>query len=93
MAEAEDDLTALPWWGGVYKMDRAVRDESLDTAREHCERRVREAARAAGHEPVGRVRLVWEDRDPDGPQDAEPGDKVWAEVGVQVRPNAQRYAP
>jgi hypothetical protein len=73
----------------------------MDECTALCEGKIRRAAREAGHEPYGRVDLSWHDYDPDSPEAAAvhlgvdpppPVDpeKVWADVRVQVRPNALR---
>lgn len=93
-------------WGAVYAVSREERDRHLDAAVEVCERRIREAARAAGHEPVGRVIVTWHNRepgvDPDNQQAddhgldldgyRDPTGKVWATVVVAVRPGGAAKA-
>lgn len=53
-------------WGGAYRFPRAAFDAvgGVDSCDSGAQQRVREAARAAGHEPEGRVRLRWYDADP-----------------------------
>lgn len=88
MAEAED-LTDLPWWGGVYAMNRSARAESYGEVIDLVSRKVRESARSAGHEPRGAVDVSWSEWDPDDPaillREPEPHPtKVWAKVAVRV---------
>jgi hypothetical protein len=92
MTTPEIDLDSLPWWGGVYKIDRSVRDApgGFDDTVAVVSGRVRASARAAGHEPRGGVTVQWSEYDPDDvpPGDPPPADpdKVWAIVQVRVVP-------
>lgn len=101
MTTGTDQDPTLRDWGAAYAMDRDARDAEPDTAREVCERRIREAARAAGHEPVGRVLVTWHDQEPGVDPDSTPLDdrtrltpskRVWASVVVAVRPNGAAKA-
>ena len=93
MAEAED-LTDLPWWGGVYALNRSARAESYGEVVDLVSRKIRESARSAGHEPRGAVDVAWSEWDPDEWDPDDPAillrepephpTKVWAKVAVRV---------
>lgn len=96
----------LPWWGGVYAVSREAFEApgGWDECRSVIEGHVRRAARAAGHVPVGGVRLAWSRLDPSdlpgfdvhpmsGPDletlEPDPNWKVWSKAHVRVDPNAR----
>jgi hypothetical protein len=80
----------LPWWGGVYRMNKAGVEAARDDAVRAAERHIRTSARSAGHEPVGRVMIEWTDYDPDNilasKVDGAGLPQVWAATKVQVQP-------
>lgn len=82
-----------PLWGGVYTFDREATEIGMpgrDDAESSAQRRVRESARAAGHRPVGGVKILWSDTDPDDPHaEPEPG-RVWIRARVAVIPNGEK---
>jgi hypothetical protein len=90
--EPVTDPSTLPWWGGVYAVDRAARDApgGYDDVVAAASRRVRDSARAAGHTPYGGVTVQWSEHDPDDvpPGSPPPSDpaKVWIIAQVHVIP-------
>lgn len=86
----ERDIPTLPWWGGVYGVNRSARERvgGIDEADAVVGRNVRESALAADHTPVGRVEIAWTRAHPDAVEDDPVKD--WASAKVRVRPNTVR---